>query len=143
TTSTLAMGVNLPAHLVIIKSTMHYVGGMFQEYSETDILQMIGRAGRPQFDTTATAVILTRLSTREKYVQLLNGADTIESSLHKHLVEHLNAEIVLHTITDVKIALEWIRSTFLYIRVLKNPVHYVVCKISAYDYQLPTVLSIE
>ncbi|CAM2118827.1 unnamed protein product [Caretta caretta] len=124
TTSTLAMGVNLPAHLVIIKSTMHYVGGMFQEYSETDILQMIGRAGRPQFDTTATAVILTRLSTREKYVQLLNGADTIESSLHKHLVEHLNAEIVLHTITDVKIALEWIRSTFLYIRVLKNPVHY-------------------
>lgn len=48
TTSTLAMGVNLPAHLVVIKSTMHYVGGMFEEYSETDILQMIGRAGRPQ-----------------------------------------------------------------------------------------------
>ncbi|XP_075792611.1 putative ATP-dependent DNA helicase HFM1 isoform X2 [Pelodiscus sinensis] len=124
TTSTLAMGVNLPAHLVVIKSTMHYVGGMFQEYSETDILQMIGRAGRPQFDTTATAVIMTRLSMRQKYVQMLNGADTIESSLHKHLVEHLNAEIVLHTITDVTIALEWIRSTFLYIRVLKNPVHY-------------------
>uniref|UniRef100_A0A7M4G259 Probable ATP-dependent DNA helicase HFM1 n=1 Tax=Crocodylus porosus TaxID=8502 RepID=A0A7M4G259_CROPO len=124
TTSTLAMGVNLPAHLVVIKSTMHYVGGMFQEYSETDILQMIGRAGRPQFDTTATAVIMTRLSTREKYVQMLNGADTIESSLHKHLVEHLNAEIVLHTITNVNIALEWIRSTFLYIRALKNAVHY-------------------
>ncbi|POI34487.1 hypothetical protein CIB84_001761, partial [Bambusicola thoracicus] len=48
TTSTLAMGVNLPAHLVVIKSTMHYVGGVFEEYSETDILQMIGRAGRPQ-----------------------------------------------------------------------------------------------
>ncbi|KAJ7332517.1 hypothetical protein JRQ81_014697 [Phrynocephalus forsythii] len=124
TTSTLAMGVNLPAHLVIIKSTMHYVGGMFQEYSETDILQMIGRAGRPQFDSTATAVIMTRLSTRDKYVQMLNGADTIESSLHMHLVEHLNAEIVLHTITDVNIALEWIRSTFLYIRALKNPAHY-------------------
>ncbi|KAF7243483.1 putative ATP-dependent DNA helicase HFM1 [Varanus komodoensis] len=84
TTSTLAMGVNLPAHLVIIKSTMHYAGGMFQEYSETDILQMIGRAGRPQFDTTATAVIMTRLSTRDKYVQMLNGADTIESSLLPH-----------------------------------------------------------
>ncbi|XP_044288180.1 probable ATP-dependent DNA helicase HFM1 [Varanus komodoensis] len=124
TTSTLAMGVNLPAHLVIIKSTMHYAGGMFQEYSETDILQMIGRAGRPQFDTTATAVIMTRLSTRDKYVQMLNGADTIESSLHMHLVEHLNAEIVLHTITDVNIALEWIRSTFLYIRALKNPAQY-------------------
>ncbi|XP_069823753.1 probable ATP-dependent DNA helicase HFM1 [Dendropsophus ebraccatus] len=124
TTSTLAMGVNLPAHLVIIKSTMHYAAGMFQEYSETDILQMIGRAGRPQFDTTAIAVIMTRLSTKEKYVHMLNGADTIESSLHKHLVEHLNAEITLHTITDVNIALEWIRSTFLYIRALKNPAHY-------------------
>ncbi|NWX73360.1 HFM1 helicase, partial [Alca torda] len=121
TTSTLAMGVNLPAHLVVIKSTMHYVGGVFQEYSETDILQMIGRAGRPQFDTTATAVIMTRWSTREKYIQMLNGADIIES---RHLVEHLNAEIVLHTVTDVTVALEWIRSTFLYIRALKNPTHY-------------------
>ncbi|NWI91143.1 HFM1 helicase, partial [Pitta sordida] len=124
TTSTLAMGVNLPAHLVVIKSTMHYVGGVFQEYSETDILQMIGRAGRPQFDTTATAVIMTRWNTRERYMQMLNGADIIESSLHRHLVEHLNAEIVLHTVTDVSVALEWIRSTFLYIRALKNPTHY-------------------
>ncbi|XP_005857259.1 PREDICTED: probable ATP-dependent DNA helicase HFM1 [Myotis brandtii] len=124
TTSTLAMGVNLPAHLVVIKSTMHYVGGMFEEYSETDILQMIGRAGRPQFDTTATAVIMTRLSTKEKYIQMLACSDTIESSLHRHLIEHLNAEIVLHTITDVNIALEWIRSTLLYIRALKNPSHY-------------------
>ncbi|XP_040264677.1 probable ATP-dependent DNA helicase HFM1 [Bufo bufo] len=124
TTSTLAMGVNLPAHLVIIKSTMHYAAGMFQEYSETDILQMIGRAGRPQFDTTAIAVIMTRISTKEKYVQMIDGMDTIESSLHRHLVEHLNAEISLHTITDVNIALEWIKSTFLYIRALKNPSHY-------------------
>ncbi|XP_013369810.1 PREDICTED: probable ATP-dependent DNA helicase HFM1 isoform X2 [Chinchilla lanigera] len=124
TTSTLAMGVNLPAHLVVIKSTMHYVGGTFEEYSETDILQMIGRAGRPQFDTTATAVIMTRLSTREKYIQMLSCSDTVESSLHRHLIEHLNAEIVLHTITGVNIALEWIRSTLLYIRALKNPTHY-------------------
>ncbi|XP_064416175.1 probable ATP-dependent DNA helicase HFM1 [Latimeria chalumnae] len=124
TTSTLAIGVNLPAHLVVIKSTMHYVGGTFQEYSETDILQMIGRAGRPQFDTTATAVIMTKFQTKEKYTHLLKGADTIESSLHRHLSEHLNAEIVLHTITDVNVALEWIRSTFLYIRALKNPKYY-------------------
>ncbi|KAK2493405.1 hypothetical protein MC885_005986, partial [Smutsia gigantea] len=85
---------------------------------------MIGRAGRPQFDTTATAVIMTRLSTKEKYIQMLACSDTVESSLHRHLIEHLNAEIVLNTITDVNIALEWIRSTLLYIRALKNPSHY-------------------
>ncbi|XP_017346765.1 probable ATP-dependent DNA helicase HFM1 [Ictalurus punctatus] len=124
TTSTLAMGVNLPAHLVVIKSTMHYVGGACEEYSEADMLQMIGRAGRPQFDTSATAVIMTRSQTRDKYLQLVSGSETIESSLHTNLVEHLNAEIVLYTISDVNMALDWIRSTFLYIRALKNPKHY-------------------
>ncbi|XP_056091550.1 probable ATP-dependent DNA helicase HFM1 [Rhinichthys klamathensis goyatoka] len=124
TTSTLAMGVNLPAHLVVIKSTLHYVGGACEEYSEADLLQMIGRAGRPQFDTTATAVIMTRSQTKDKYTNFLSGIDSIESSLHTNLVEHLNAEIVLHTISDVNMALDWIRSTFLYIRALKNPKHY-------------------
>uniref|UniRef100_A0A4W5NV21 DNA 3'-5' helicase n=1 Tax=Hucho hucho TaxID=62062 RepID=A0A4W5NV21_9TELE len=124
TTSTLAMGVNLPAHLVVVKSTMHYIGGAYEEYSEADMLQMIGRAGRPQFDTSATAVIMTKTQTKDKYMQFMNGAEIIESSLHTHLVEHLNAEIVLHTISDVNMALDWIRSSFLYIRALKNPKHY-------------------
>ncbi|XP_030630596.1 probable ATP-dependent DNA helicase HFM1 [Chanos chanos] len=124
TTSTLAMGVNLPAHLVVIKSTMHYVGGSCEEYSEADMLQMIGRAGRPQFDTTATAVIMTRSQTKDKYTKFMSGVETIESSLHLNLAEHLNAEIVLHTISDVKMVLDWIRSTFLYIRTMRNPKHY-------------------
>lgn len=54
------MGVNLPAHLVIIKSTAQYVNGSWEEYSEGQILQMMGRAGRPQFDSSATAIILTK-----------------------------------------------------------------------------------
>ncbi|XP_041453765.1 probable ATP-dependent DNA helicase HFM1 [Lytechinus variegatus] len=123
-TSTLAMGVNLPAHLVVVKSTQHYACGMYTEYSETQILQMIGRAGRPQFDTTATAVIMTKHKTKMKYDNLLNGTEEIESSLHNHLIEHLNAEIVLHTINNMDIALEWLKSTFLYIRIQKNPTHY-------------------
>ncbi|XP_049454968.1 probable ATP-dependent DNA helicase HFM1 isoform X3 [Epinephelus fuscoguttatus] len=124
TTRTLAMGVNLPAHLVVIKSTMQYVAGSCEEYSEADLLQMIGRAGRPQFDKSATAVIMTKIQTKDKYMTLMNGMEIIESSLHSHLVEHLNAEIVLQTISDVNMALDWIRSTFLYIRALKNPTHY-------------------
>ncbi|XP_038574292.1 probable ATP-dependent DNA helicase HFM1 isoform X1 [Micropterus salmoides] len=124
TTRTLAMGVNLPAHLVVIKSTMQYVAGSCEEYSEADLLQMIGRAGRPQFDTSATAVIMTKIQTKDKYMKLMNGMEIIESSLHAHLVEHLNAEIVLQTISDVNMALDWIRSTLLYIRALKNPTHY-------------------
>ncbi|KAJ0176747.1 hypothetical protein K1T71_007926 [Dendrolimus kikuchii] len=61
TTTTLAMGVNLPAHLVIIKNTQQYISGAYQEYSISTVLQMVGRAGRPQYDTEATAVIMTTL----------------------------------------------------------------------------------
>lgn len=39
-TSTLAVGVNLPAHLVILKNTLTYVGGSFEEYSDLEVLQM-------------------------------------------------------------------------------------------------------
>ena len=46
-TSTLAVGVNLPCHLVIIKNTMswHQEGGL-KEYSDLETIQMLGRAGR-------------------------------------------------------------------------------------------------
>ena len=73
------MGVNLPAHLVIIKSTQHYTTNGFEEYSETELLQMIGRAGRPQFDTTATAVIMTKQCWQLKYEKLVGGKQIIES----------------------------------------------------------------
>lgn len=59
TTSTLALGVNLPAHLVIIKSTQIWKGTGYEEMSISVLQQMIGRAGRPQFDTCGTAVIMT------------------------------------------------------------------------------------
>lgn len=56
------MGVNLAAQLVIIKSTEYFTFNSYKEYNESQILQMIGRAGRPQFDTTATAIIMTKNS---------------------------------------------------------------------------------
>ncbi|KAF6207323.1 hypothetical protein GE061_018564 [Apolygus lucorum] len=59
-----------------------------------------------------------------KYCKLMSGEELVESSLHNHLVEHLNSEIVLGTITDIAVAVNWLRSTFLYIRALKNPKHY-------------------
>ncbi|KAF0311749.1 putative ATP-dependent DNA helicase HFM1 [Amphibalanus amphitrite] len=37
-----AMGVNLPAHLVVIKSTRHYTAAGCQLYSDAEILQMCG-----------------------------------------------------------------------------------------------------
>lgn len=59
TTSTLAQGVNLPCHLVVIKGTRLYDKGGYREYSRSAVLQMIGRAGRRQFDEFGVAVIMT------------------------------------------------------------------------------------
>ena len=78
-TSTLAAGVNLPAHLVIIKSTFQYGPNGYEEYNELDIIQMMGRAGRPQFDTSGTVVILTTDSMKTHYENLVNGTTAIES----------------------------------------------------------------
>lgn len=125
-TSTLAMGVNLPAHLVIIKSTQYYKNGAVGEYDESTILQMIGRAGRPQFDKTGTAVIMTQEYNVEKYKKMVTGTEPIESHLADHLIEHLNSEIVLQTISSLPIAVEWIKSTFLYVRATKNPKYYKI-----------------
>lgn len=45
-------GINLPAHLVVIKGTEYYDGKThkYVDFPITDVLQMIGRAGRIQFD---------------------------------------------------------------------------------------------
>lgn len=71
------MGVNLSAHLVIIKSTEYYNFNGYKEYDECQVLQMIGRAGRPQFDTTATAIIMTKTSMKVKYINYYNTYFTI------------------------------------------------------------------
>lgn len=63
-----------------------------------------------------------------KYEKLFAGTQMIESHLHRHLAEHLNAEIVLRTVTDVAVAVDWIRSTFLYVRAFHNPTHYGLAK---------------
>jgi ATP-dependent DNA helicase HFM1/MER3 len=46
------MGINLPARLVVIKSTQCYrgAGRGYQEYTQIEMDQMMGRAGRPPFD---------------------------------------------------------------------------------------------
>lgn len=52
-TATLAWGVNLPAHTVIIKGTQVYnpVKGAWDELSPQDMMQMMGRAGAQSWKT--------------------------------------------------------------------------------------------
>ncbi|RAH55827.1 DEAD/DEAH box DNA helicase [Aspergillus piperis CBS 112811] len=123
-TSTLAVGVNLPCHLVIIKGTVGWQEGGCKEYSDLEIMQMLGRAGRPQFDDSATAVIMTRQAREAHYERLVSGSESLESCLHLNLTDHLNAEIGLGNITDIESAIRWLSGTFFFVRMRRNPTYY-------------------
>lgn len=96
-TATLAWGVNLPAHTVIIKGTQVYNPelGQWTELGALDVMQvkiwlyficpllslffffcfcfkMLGRAGRPQYDSKGKGILITHHSELQYYLSLMN-----------------------------------------------------------------------
>ncbi|XP_054637611.1 activating signal cointegrator 1 complex subunit 3 isoform X1 [Dunckerocampus dactyliophorus] len=125
-TSTLAWGVNFPAHLVIVKGTEYYDGKTrrYVDYPITDVLQMMGRAGRPQFDDQGKAVILVHDIKKDFYKKFLYEPFPVESSLLSVLSDHLNAEIAAGTILCKQDAMDYITWTYFFRRLVMNPSYY-------------------
>lgn len=125
-TSTLAWGVNLPAHTVIIKGTQVYSPekGRWIELDALDVLQMLGRAGRPQYDTKGLGILITSHQELQFYLSVLNQQLPVESQFISKLVDNLNAEIVCGTVQCGKDAVEWLKYTYLYVRMLSQPALY-------------------
>ncbi|KAF3773729.1 putative helicase [Nymphaea thermarum] len=80
-TATLAWGVNLPAHTVVIKGTQLYdpKAGGWRELGMLDVMQIFGRAGRPQFDKSGEGIIITTHDRLAYYLRLLTNQLPIES----------------------------------------------------------------
>lgn len=127
-TATLAWGVNLPAHTVIIKGTQVYnpEKGRWSELSPQDVLQMLGRAGRPQFDTYGEGIIITNHGELQYYTSLMNQQLPIESQFVSRMVDNLNAEIVLGSVRNRDEGVQWLGYTYLYVRMLGSPALYNV-----------------
>jgi len=127
-TATLAWGVNLPAHTVIIKGTQIYnpEKGRWCELSPLDVMQMLGRAGRPQYDTHGEGIIITSHKELHYYLSLLNEQLPVESQYVHKLADNLNAEIVLGSVQNVMEAVQWLGYTYLYVRMLRSPTLYGV-----------------
>lgn len=139
-TSTLAHGVNLPAHLVIIKGTNCWRGGGhgYEKLAKSEIIQMMGRAGRPGYDTNGVAVIMTSKNDEKHFESISLSADVVESNLPKTLTEGLIAtitkfdlrtvfsstvyfavicsEITQSVISNMHEAVTWLKSTYFYVR---------------------------
>lgn len=125
-TSTLAWGVNLPAHLVVVKGTQYFDAKIegYKDMDLTDVLQMLGRAGRPQFDTSGIARIFTQEAKKAFYKHFLHTGFPVESSLHNVLDNHLGAEASAGTIGTKQDALDYLTWTFFFRRLHKNPSYY-------------------
>uniref|UniRef100_A0A8C0GE26 Activating signal cointegrator 1 complex subunit 3 n=1 Tax=Chelonoidis abingdonii TaxID=106734 RepID=A0A8C0GE26_CHEAB len=125
-TATLAWGVNLPAHAVIIKGTQIYAAkrGSFVDLGILDVMQIFGRAGRPQFDKFGEGIIITTHDKLSHYLTLLTQQNPIESQFLESLADNLNAEVALGTVTNVEEAVKWISYTYLYVRMRANPLVY-------------------
>jgi replicative superfamily II helicase len=126
-TSTLAWGVNLPARCVIIRDTKYHdpLEGEV-EMSPLDILQMLGRAGRPGYDDVGEGWIVCDRADASRYRRLLSEGKPIESRLAADLDSHLAAEIAMGTVQDLDDVLDWLETTFYAVRANREPDRYDV-----------------
>jgi replicative superfamily II helicase len=99
--------------------------------SPLDVLQMLGRAGRPGYDDKGYAWVVCDGDSVSRYRELLSEGKRIESRLADRtdsneqvdgeppasdLAVHLNAEIALGTVQDIDDAIDWLETTFYYVR---------------------------
>ena len=124
-TSTLAWGVNLPARCVVIRDTKYHdpLEGEV-DMSPLDVLQMLGRAGRPGYDDVGYGWVICDRSEADRYRQLLREGKEIESRLAEDLDAHLNAEIAMGTIESLEDVMAWLETTFYYVRARSQPAEY-------------------
>ena len=67
--------------------------GSFVDLGILDVLQIFGRAGRPQFDKFGEGTIITAHDKLAHYLSLLTRQQPIESQFVASLHDNLNAEV--------------------------------------------------
>ncbi len=69
-------------------------------------------------------IIIMTHSELQYYLSLLNQQLPIESQYIAKLADNLNAEVVLGTVQNAREAVNWLGYTYLYVRMLRNPMLY-------------------
>ena len=117
-TPTLAAGVNLPARRVVVRDLTRWADGLSQPLPRMEIHQMLGRAGRPTYDSTGDAWLITRSDEHadevaHRYIE--QGPEDIESKLATEpaLRMHVLAAIATGGKTDRHAISRFFSHTFL------------------------------
>lgn len=118
-TPTLAAGVNLPARRVIVRDTTRYDDriGMNAPIPAGEVHQMLGRAGRPRFDSSGEAVILAKsLDEQERFLDryLTAPPEEVVSRLAAEpaMRMHLLALVASHEVTNASELERFFAETF-------------------------------
>jgi len=69
---------------------------------------MMYDVGRPHFDTSGEAIIITSHNELHYYLSLLNEQLPIESQFISRLADNLNAEIVSGSVQHIQEAVKWL-----------------------------------
>lgn len=98
-TPTLAAGVNLPARVVIIRDITRFMDGYVGYISNTEIHQMLGRAGRPKYDTSGFGIIYaaSESSMERAWDYLDSEPEPVFSGLGKESIIRFNTLALIST----------------------------------------------
>lgn len=109
---TLAWGCNLPARRVILAHTSYGMTPM----DVSDVIQSIGRSGRPKYDKQGDAYILLPFSKSEQEKTRLEQPFKITSKLsgQNSLLFHIVSEIASKEITCMDDFIKWYETTLSY-----------------------------
>lgn len=131
-TAPMAWGLTSAARLVVIMGTQYYdVSGQgTNDYSITDLLQMMGRASRPNIDDTGVCVLMCHGPRKEYYKKFLFEPLPVESHLDHFLHDHLAAEVVTRTVQNKQDAVDYLTWTLYYRRLAQNPNYYNMTGVS-------------
>jgi helicase len=117
-TTTLAMGLNLPSRRVIIKDWWRYQPGIgMQPIPVIEIKQMSGRAGRPKYDEYGESVLIARNKKDEGFLfenYIKGEIEKIESQIDNKsaLRTHILSSIACLFTRDKKELLDFFSKTF-------------------------------
>lgn len=98
-TPTLAAGVNLPARVVVIRDITRFSDGYVGYISNTEVHQMLGRAGRPKYDTTGYGIIYaaSEPSMEHAHEYLTSEPEPVFSNLGKESLIRFNTLALVST----------------------------------------------
>ncbi|CAM8964887.1 unnamed protein product [Rhodiola kirilowii] len=133
--SSMCWGMPLTAHLVIVMGTQYYDVREIAhpDYHVSDLLQMMGHAGRPKHDTSGKCVILCHAPRKDYLKKIAYEAFPVESHLQHYLHDNLNAEVVVGVIENKQDAVDYLTWTFMHLRLTQNPNYYNLQEVSHRD----------